>query len=126
MAGGAAAQEAGPPVPGEIARNDARGLLQRCRSAQRLVEGATLAPSEQAAAESCIAWVEGFHWGHAWAAWIRGSDMWYCLPAPFDPRASVAALVRYLEGHPGRLDEKAHVLTIAAFLDAYPCQAPPP
>ena len=66
--------------------------------------------------------VDGFIWGHGWAAWRQNSPMYYCPPDRFSAAEGVPALVQYLRTHPERLDSEAHILTFAALSSAYPCE----
>lgn len=111
-----------------MGKEDGVRLLARCQQAMRVLEAGTpaeLSRDEYGDAMSCIGFVEGFIWGHGWAAWRQDSPMFYCPPDPFSAWQAVPALVRYLRAHPDRLDSDAHVLTFAALSDAYPCEPLP-
>ena len=100
-------------------------LLARCEPALQLVTAGqrpALDHTEYADAMSCIGFVEGFIWGHGWAAWRERRDMYYCPPEDFSATQAVPAVVDYLRAHPERLDARAHVLVFSAFSDAFPCQ----
>ena len=73
-------------------------------------------------AQACVSFIDGFVWGHAWAAWRGGADMWFCLPAGFSARQGVSAVIEYLDAHPDRLSEDAHLLVFLALTAAYPCK----
>ena len=77
----------------------------------------------------CLAFVEGFLWGHGWAAWRASRDMYFCLPGAEEGMVSVRdvipAVVTYLKAHPERLDEPAHLMLFAALSSAYPCRELP-
>jgi len=108
-----------------IGKEDGTQLLARCELAMRVLEqDATvdLSRDEYGSAMSCIGFVDGFIWGHGWAAWRQNSPMYYCPPARFSAAEGVPALVEYLRAHPDRLDSEAHVLTFAALSSAYPCE----
>ena len=100
-------------------------LLERCRAGQLAyaTEGkAELSGEQKVLAQSCEAFLEGFVWGHAWAAWRESQDMWFCLPQGFSGRQGIPVVVEYLEAHPDRLDEDAHLLVFLALTAAYPCK----
>lgn len=100
-------------------------LLQRCEPALRLVEARSrrlLTDAEYAQAQSCLGFVDGFVWGHGWAAWRERRDMYYCPPEELTAGQVVPVLVEYLRAHPDRLDASAHVLLFSALSNAYPCQ----
>lgn len=99
---------------GSLGRQPARGLLALCENG-----GGT---TETAAAQRCRAFIDGFVWGHAWAAWRGGTDMWFCLPAAWTVEELVFAVTNYLESHPERLDDDAHLLMFTALSHAYPCR----
>ena len=99
-------------------------LLARCEPAIELfaaADAATLTRERYADAMACIGFVEGFLWGHGWAAWRERRDMYYCPPEAASARDAVPALVAYLRAHPERDDAPAHVLLFAALSDAWPC-----
>ncbi len=100
-------------------------LLARCESAQRLAdagEADRLSANQRADAQTCLAFLEGFVWGHAWASWREAKDMWFCLPQGFSGQQGVPVVVDYLQAHPDRLVEDAHLLVFLALTAAYPCQ----
>jgi hypothetical protein len=111
-----------------IAKEPASRLLERCEFAQQILEPGgqeSLSGSQLAAAQACVAFVDGFIWGHGWAAWRTHRDMYYCPPEGFSVAQAVPALVAYLRAHPERLDADSHVLTFAALSYAFPCQPMP-
>ena len=120
------ATAASPLAP--IGRESGDELLARCEPAlQIIVTGgaADLAPAQREAAVSCIAFVDGFIWGHAWSAWRERSDMFYCPPEGFSAREGVPALVKYLREKEHRRIQRAHLLVFAAFNHAFPCMPLP-
>ena len=116
---------AAPLGPGGIGRESGEQLLARCEPALRMIESgsdAALSAVESIEAISCIGFVDGFIWGHAWSAWRERTDMFYCPPELFSAREGVPALMNYLRAHPDRLIQRAHLLVFAAFNSTYPCQ----
>lgn len=112
-------------VEGGIGKESGEQLLARCLPAQRMIEAGrdtALNTTERIDAESCIGFVDGFIWGHAWSAWRKRADMFFCPPDSFSAKEGVPALVSYLRSHPDRLIQRAHLLTFAAFNSAYPCR----
>lgn len=100
-------------------------LLARCESARRLADpgGADeLSSGQRADAQACMGFLEGFVWGHAWASWREAKDMWFCLPQGFSGQQGVPVVVDYLQAHPDRLQEHAHLLVFLALTAAYPCK----
>jgi hypothetical protein len=119
------ATTADPLGPGGIAKESGEQLLARCEPALRMIEAggdAGLSAAERIEAASCIGFVDGFIWGHAWSAWRERSDMFFCPPELFSAKQGVPALMSYLRAHPDRLIQRAHLLLFAAFNSAYPCQ----
>jgi hypothetical protein len=119
------ATAAAPLGPGGIGKESGEQLLARCEPALRMIEAgsdAGLSVIEHIDATSCIGFVDGFIWGHAWSAWRERTDMFYCPPELFSAREGVPALMNYLRAHPERLIQRAHLLLFAAFNSAYPCQ----
>ena len=119
------ATAAAPLGPGGIGKESGEQLLARCEPALRMIEAgsdAGLSASEHVDATSCIGFVDGFIWGHAWSAWRERTDMFYCPPELFSARDGIPALMNYLRAHPDRLIQRAHLLLFAAFNSAYPCQ----
>ncbi len=109
----------------DMGREPGVRLLARCELAQRLLgpsgsEG--LSADQQADAQACIGFVEGFVWGHAWASWREARDMWFCLPPGFSAAQGVPLVAGYLQAHPDRLEEEAHLLVFLALTAAYPCK----
>lgn len=103
-------------------------LLARCEPALQIMGTAgakDLAAAQREAAVSCIAFVDGFIWGHAWSAWRERSDMFYCPPEGFSAREGVPALVKYLREKEHRRIQRAHLLVFAAFNHAFPCMPGP-
>jgi hypothetical protein len=109
----------GTAVPGWagdlLARRPANALLATCEAAEA---GREDGPE----AATCIAFVEGFIWGHGWAAWRGDRDMYFCLPHPVSARQLLPAVLGYLRSHPDRLDQPAHLMLFAALANAYPCE----
>jgi hypothetical protein len=110
-----------------IGKETGKQLLSRCEPALELLAGraASLSRARHADAMSCIGFVDGFLWGHGWAAWRQHRDMYYCPPEDLSGRQAVPPLVDYLRAHPERLDASAHVLVFSALSKAYPCRALP-
>lgn len=118
---------AAAPASADIGRESGDELLARCEPALRMLDPAQadgLEPGRRAAGASCIAFVEGFIWGHAWSAWRERSDMYYCPPAGFGSREAVPAVVAYLRKHESRRIQRAHLLVFAALSHAWPCLPP--
>ena len=116
------------PSHAEMGRESGEELLARCEPAMALLDpsgAGQLTQEQREAGLGCIAFVDGFIWGHAWAAWRERSDMYYCPPEGFSPREAVPAIVGYLRQEPDRLVQRAHLLVFAALSRAFPCQAPP-
>jgi hypothetical protein len=110
-----------------IGRETGERLLARCEPALEVLAGngaASLSRARHADAVSCIGFVDGFLWGHGWAAWRQNRDMYYCPPEDLSGQRAVPTLVDYLRAHPERLDAPAHVLLFSALTKAYPCQPP--
>jgi hypothetical protein len=111
-----------------IAKQPASRLLERCKFAQQVLETGrrgSLSRAQFAAAQTCVAFVDGFIWGHGWATWRTNRDMYYCPPEGFSVAQAVPAVVEYLQAHPERLDTDSHVLVFAALSYAFPCQPMP-
>lgn len=111
-------------VPGLAKANGAR-LLVVCEAAQAQLDGRTLSAEAAADAALCNGFLEGFAWGHGWAAWRKGQDMYFCPPEKFSHRDALPALLQYLAAHPERLDADAHILVFSALSAAFPCTADP-
>ncbi len=109
-----------------MVRSYLRVVNWRCDSWSK-GSAAELNRDEYGNAMSCIGFVDGFIWGHGWAAWRQNSPMYYCPPDRFSPASKgVPALVQYLRTHPERLDSEAHILTFAALSSAaHPCEPVP-
>jgi len=105
-----------------LAREDGARLLEACRHAQRLIAAETVVGQVHSDASLCIGFLEGFVWGHGWKSWRTDVDMYFCLPEGFDYRDAVPSVVSYLEAHPDRLIQRAHLLVFSALSDAYPCE----
>jgi hypothetical protein len=106
---------------GGLAREDGTRLLDTCRLATDLMGGAELDAAARADATLCIGFVEGFLWGHGWQAWRSGEDMYFCPPEGFGYHQAVPVVVGYLEAHPERLIQQAHLLLFSALSSSYPC-----
>ena len=103
-------------------------LLARCEPALELIAAGGPAPlthERYAEAMSCIGFVEGFLWGHGWAAWRERRDMYYCPPQGASATQAVPVVTDYLRVHPERQDAPAHVLLFAALSNAWPCTPMP-
>jgi Rap1a immunity proteins len=102
-----------------MGKQPGKRLLELCRAA----EGEDRVDSAaQADARTCLAFIDGFIWGHAWASWREAKDMWFCLPQEFRAAQGAKDVVRYLSAHPDRLDEDSHLLVFLALTAAYPCK----
>lgn len=105
--------------PDAMARRPAAELLAAC----------VAVPTGGSEATRCLAFVEGFLWGHGWAAWRESRDMYFCPPGEegaVSPRDMIPAIVAYLEAHREKLDQPAHLMLFSALSSAYPCSAPDP
>jgi hypothetical protein len=111
----------------ELGRQSGAVLLSRCEAALSLVQGSdagTVDTQMLVGASACIGFVDGFIFGHGWAAWRENRDMYYCPPEGFSAAEALAPLVEYLRAHGDRLDAPAHVLVFAALSHAFPCTPP--
>jgi hypothetical protein len=116
---------ADPLGSGGIGKESGEQLLARCEPALRMIEAGGdpgLSGAERIEAASCVGFVDGFIWGHAWSAWRERSDMFFCPPELFSAKEGVPALMSYLRAHPDRLIQRAHLLLFAAFNGTYPCR----
>lgn len=104
-----------------LARQSGERLLEACRAALPVAEGTGADVSNVADANLCIGFVEGFVWGHGWEAWRAGEDMYFCPPQPFVYQQALKPLIEYLEAHPERLIQRAHLLLFSALSSAFPC-----
>lgn len=114
LVAGMLARNAAHAEPDAMARRPAAELLSACRVV------ATGGPD----ATRCLAFVEGFLWGHGWAAWRTSRDMYFCLPGEegtVSARDVIPAVVTYLEAHGERLDQPAHLMLFSALSSAFPC-----
>jgi hypothetical protein len=107
-----------------IARESGSRLLARCEPAIDFIDPEsleTLTRRRYGEAMSCLGFVDGFLYGHGWAAWREHRDMFFCPPQDLAAAEAVRVLVDYLRQHRERLDSPAHVLLFSALSDAYPC-----
>jgi len=104
-----------------LAKDNGNRLLAVCEAARALLDGKPLDAQGTADAALCLGFLEGFAWGHGWASWRKGEDMYFCPPEKFSQRDALAALLRYLAAHPERLDADAHILVFSALSAAFPC-----
>jgi Rap1a immunity proteins len=96
-------------------------LLELCRPVTTMQsENPALDESALSNARACTAFIDGFIWGHAWAAWREAKDMWFCLPQGFPAEQGARDVVDYLSAHPDRLDEDSHLLVFLALTAAHP------
>lgn len=116
------------PARADMGRESGDELLARCEPALQILAatGAGLPPDRREAGQSCIAFLDGFIWGHAWSAWRERTDMFYCPPQGFGAREAVPAVVAYLKQEPARRVQRAHLLVFAALNRAWPCTPPLP
>ena len=122
-AGAALAQDADGQHTGSsntMGKEPGTRLQARCEPLRD--QTAPLDAAQRADAQACLGFIDGFVWGHAWAAWRGGADMWFCLPAGFSAHQGVSAVIDYLDAHPDRLSEDAHLLVFLALTAAYPCK----
>lgn len=108
----------------QLGRQPGTVLLTRCEAALALLQAERaddLEAQTLAQARSCIGFIDGFIYGHGWAAWRQNRDMYYCPPEKFLAVNAVVPLVEYLRAHPERLDAPAHVLLFSALSHAFPC-----
>ena len=104
-----------------LAREDGVRLLAACRQAERVIAAEPIDREARSDALLCIGFVEGFAWGHGWKSWRTGGDMYFCPPEWFGYRDAVPAVVSYLEQHPERLIQRAHLLVFSALSSRFPC-----
>ena len=105
-----------------IAREDGERLLVACNVAVDVINGREVTMQARVDAALCIGFVEGFLWGHGWKAWRTGEDMYFCPPEGFSYRQAVPIVVEYLEAHPERRIQRAHLLLFSALSSALPCK----
>jgi hypothetical protein len=105
-----------------LARQDGARLLAACRHAGQVIAAERIASQAQSDALLCIGFIEGFIWGHGWKSWRTGDDMYFCPPDGFGFREAVPAVVSYLEEHPERLIQRAHLLVFSALSSSFPCR----
>jgi len=110
-----------PVMAQGLAKENGVRLREACAAAQAMLAGETLFSQSAADAALCVGFLEGFAWGHGWAAWRKGQDMYFCPPEKFSYRDAVPAVVSYLAAHPERLDVDAHILVFSALSAAFPC-----
>lgn len=125
----AASASAGDPAFAEIGKRSGEELLALCEPALLVLEAggdAALDEKRRQSAASCLAFVDGFIWGHAWSAWRDRADMYYCPPENFSVREGVPAVVDYLRDEKERRVQRAHLLVFAAFNRAWPCPTSAP
>jgi hypothetical protein len=105
-----------------IGKEPGSQLLELCQAATPAPGGPDSAgATSQRDARACLAFIDGFAWGHAWASWRESRDMWFCLPEGFSSEQGARDVVRYLQLHPDRLDEESHLLVFLALTAAYHC-----
>lgn len=106
-----------------VGKEPGSNLLRLCQAATAVPRGSgAVGPEGQSDARACLAFVDGFVWGHAWASWREAKDMWFCLPQGFAVEQGARDVVNYLTAHPDRLDEDSHLLVFLALTAAYPCK----
>ena len=111
----------GPAAGDGLAREDGVRLLEACRAAEEVASGGRADPGARVDAALCIGFVEGFIWGQGWKSWRSGEDMYFCPPQGLRYQDVLPALVAYLEAHPERLIQRAHLLLFSALSRIYPC-----
>ncbi len=104
-----------------LAKESGTRLGEACAAAQALLDGRSLNAQGASDAALCLGFLEGFAWGHGWAAWRKGQDMYFCPPEKFSYREALPAVMSYLAAHPERLDADAHILVFSALSTAFPC-----
>ena len=104
-----------------LAREDGERLLGTCRVAMDVINGVDVDAAALPDAALCIGFVEGFLWGHGWKSWRTGEDMYFCPPDGFGYRQAVPIVVSYLEAHPERRIQRAHLLLFSALSSSLPC-----
>lgn len=116
-------------VVGQFA--EAQSDVMARRPASELLAACETVPSrpgaDSPAATLCLAFVEGFLWGHGWAAWRESRDTYFCPPGegPVPARSLVPVVVTYLRAHPERGDQPAHLMLFSALSITYPCDTEP-
>jgi len=114
---------AGTAISAGLGKQPGSRLLELCRPTVSGAPGSgSPASDEQLHPGTCLAFIDGFVWGHAWASWREAKDMWFCLPEGFLPEQGAKDVVSYLTAHPDRLDEDSHLLVFLALTAAYPCK----
>jgi len=104
-----------------LAREDGLRLLEACRAAEEVADGRRSDTGARVDAALCIGFVEGFIWGQGWKSWRSGEDMYFCPPQGLRYQDVLPGLVTYLEGHPERLIQRAHLLLFSALSSIFPC-----
>src|SRR5690242_9974751 len=67
---------------GGLGKEPGSRMLTLCQAATAH-GGLDGAHASQGDARTCLAFIDGFAWGHAWASWRESRDMWFCLPEGF-------------------------------------------
>ena len=104
-----------------LAREDGTRLLEACSNVMALETGMALTPAQRVDAALCIGFVEGFIWGHGWKSWRKKQDMYFCPPEGFTYQQAVPVVLSYLEEHPERHIQRAHLLLFSALSSRFPC-----
>jgi hypothetical protein len=104
-----------------LAKENGVRLGEACAAARDQLNGQVLGPERAADAALCIGFLDGFAWGHGWAAWRKGEDMYFCPPESFSYRQALPAVLDYLAAHPERRLADAHILVFSALSATYPC-----
>ena len=117
-----------PPSQGVIATGN--GLLHSCTPMIRLFDGGShFTPDELTPGFLCLGYITGFIDGYNIGMETEKSQTGllhpaFCLPAkePLPASQGLRIVVKWLNGHPDRLQQPKQVLITLAFKEAFPCK----
>lgn len=100
------------------------GLLERCHALSQIEADPELALDQEIRQNYgyCLGYVVGFVSGFAGRDAL-GTEGRFCPPANARISDFVAAIQRWMVGHPEGLEQPSPVVTVRAFQAAYPCPA---
>ena len=116
----------------DVRRQDGNQFLKECTQVIRSVDGESLDDLQSMDAMYCLGYISGFLNSHLLVTSIAKIRTLFCTPKAGIPLRGLQGgqgariIVKWLNDHPEKLHLEKDILTLAALINAFPCQTDDP